>query len=57
MVVRDIRFELEEEDINDVISSYEVCLSNEDLLELNINKNYEKIQEEESENPDEKFLY
>lgn len=45
-----------EEDIDEMISSYEEELSNEDLLELNKNKNYDKVQEEESEKPDEEVI-
>jgi hypothetical protein len=48
--------ELEEEDIDEVICSYEEELNNEDLLELTQNQHYDKFQDEVSEKPNEKVL-
>lgn len=56
MIVHNSLPELEEENIDKVIHSYEEELSNENLLELNQNQYNNKVQNEESEKPNEKVL-
>lgn len=54
MIVRDKCTELE--DIDEVNSSYEEKLRNKDLLELNHNQHYDKVQEEKVKNQMKKVI-